>query len=169
MREEKLNNMTFIQILNVRFQNNLEHWMRVMLNSMTSKIEYLFWINNFFMIMLKINDEISIFDYIYKTNRHNMSLIILTKVTKLNIFFHSDMCFMKKETTSCYARLFDFINELYQHVNIFLFVVWFIDENDQIATSFQAMIFDASHVFCIWHIEQNVMINCRKHFSINEI
>ena len=97
MQEKKLNNIIFIQILNVKFHNNSKYWMRVMLNSITSKIKFLFWINDFFMIMLKINDEICIFDCIYKTNRHNMSLIILIEIIEMNTFFHSNICFMKKK------------------------------------------------------------------------
>ena len=169
MREKKLKNMTFIQVLNVQLQNSFEYWTRVMLNSMISKMEFLFWINNIFMIMLKINDEICILDCIYKTNRHNMSLTIFIEVIELNISFHSKMCFMKKKTAKNYERLFDFINELYQHVDISLSVVWLIDDDAQIAIDFKAVIFDASHVLCIWHIEQNVTINCKKHFSTNEI
>ena len=44
-------------------------------------------------------------------------------------------------------------------------IVRFTDRNAQIATSLKAVIFDAFHAFCIWHIEQNVATNCKKYFS----
>ena len=87
IRSKKLSNKTFIQALNVQLQNNSKYWTRVMLNLMTNEVKYLFWINEFFMNMLKINDEINILNCIYKTNRHNMSLTILTNVIDLNISF----------------------------------------------------------------------------------
>ena len=74
-----------------------------------------------------------------------------------------------KKTTTNYEILLNIINDLYRFLNIFFSIVWFIDENDQIVTNLKTTIFDVSHAFCIWHIEQNVTINCKKNFSTNEI
>ena len=168
MQEKKLGNMTPIQALNVQLQNNLEHWVLVLLDPVTSEVEFLFWISKFSIDMLKTNGEVCILDCTYKTNCHSMSLAILTGVTRLNTSFHLGMCFMKKETAPCYKQLFSFINELYQHVDILFPVVWLTDEDACIATSLKAVIFDASYALCIWHIEQNVATNCKKYFSTVE-
>ena len=42
MQREKLGNMTLIQALNVRLQNSLEHWVRVLLDPVTSEVDFLF-------------------------------------------------------------------------------------------------------------------------------
>ena len=123
MRGKKLSNITFIQTLNVKFYNSLKYWIRVVLNPITLKIEFLFWINDFFIVMLKVNSKVCIFNCIYKTNRYNVFLVILTGVIELNTLFHSNICFIKRETIFNYKRLFGFINELYQHVDIFFSIV----------------------------------------------
>ena len=58
MRGEKLANRTPIQAFNVQLQNGTRHWVRVVLNPETSEVEYLFWINDSAMAMLKTNAEI---------------------------------------------------------------------------------------------------------------
>ena len=42
IRSDKLINKTFIQILNVHLQNSTKHWVRIMLNSITTEMKYLF-------------------------------------------------------------------------------------------------------------------------------
>ena len=164
MQREKLGNMTLIQALNVRLQNSLEHWVRVLLDPVTSEVDFLFQINKSSIDMLKANKEVCILDCTYKTNCYSMLLAVLTRVTGLNTFFHSGMCFMKGETASCYRQLFSFINELYQHMDIPLLVVWLTDGDVCIATGFKAVISDAFYAFYIWHIKQNVATNCKKYF-----
>ena len=72
---------------------------------------------------LKINDEIMIFDCTYKINRHDMFLIIDIDVISLNIFFYSNMCFMKNETIANYELLFRIYNDLFKNIDIFLSII----------------------------------------------
>ena len=155
--------MTSIQALNVQLRNKSEYWLRVVL-SLLSEVVFLFWINNFFMAMLKANVEVYILDCTWKTIRHSMPLAILNEVTGLDISFYSGMCSMKRETAEDYERLFGYVSELYQHVDIPLLVVWLTDDDVQIAIGLKAAIPDASHALCIWHVEQKVGINCKKQF-----
>ena len=66
MQEKKLGNMTPIQALNVQLQNNLEHWVLVLLDPVTSEVEFLFWISKFSIDMLKTNGEVCILDCTYR-------------------------------------------------------------------------------------------------------
>ncbi len=53
--------------------------------------------------MLKRNSKILIMNCIYKINHYKMSLLIITEVITLNIFFFIKFCFMKVEKTVNYV------------------------------------------------------------------
>ena len=52
--------------------------------------------------MFLVNDEIMILNCIYKTNRYNMFLIVLTRTICLNISFYIEFVFFKNEKLSNY-------------------------------------------------------------------
>ena len=135
------------------------------MNFLTIEMKYLFWINKISMNIFKTNDEIIILDCTYKTNRYNMFLIILIEITCFNISFYFDMCFLKNEIVKNYETLFRIIKKLFKYMNIFLSIVWFIDDNLQISKSLYAIISNARHALCVWHIENNVINNCKKFFT----
>ena len=64
--------------------------------------------------------------------------------------------------------LFGIVPDLYRFMNIPFPIVWLTDGDAQIATGFHAAIPDASHALRVWHIEQKVATNCKKHFPTNE-
>ena len=116
--------------------------------------------------MLVAHDEVLILDCIYKTNRYKMSLAILTGVTGLNTSYYAGKCFMKDETETDYNWLMSTIKDLYKKLNISLSKVWISDDEINIEKVIASQISPhAVHMLCIWHIEQNVLNNCRKHFQ----
>ena len=166
IRAKKLNNKTFIQTLNVHFHENFNQWWaHVEINLLTIEIKYLFWINKISMNIFKTNDEIIILDCTYKTNRYNIFLIILIEITYFNILFYFDMCFLKNEIVKNYETLFRIIKKFFKHIKIFLSIVWFIDDNSQIFKNLYIVISNARHVLYVWHIENNVINNCKKFFT----
>ena len=165
MRAQRLDNMISIQTLNVTLHNDFDWFVKIQLNSMTTKVEYLFFCNKASKKMLLHNEKTLILNCIYKTNRYHMSLIIETEVTDLNTFFFVDMCFLKSEKLDDYCFLIKTYKKLYQELNIPLSEVWLSDEEFNISTAIaQEICSSAVHLLCCWHLKQNVFINCHKHF-----
>lgn len=164
LRSQRLSNKTPIQALNLELHNDSDWFVRVELSVM-QEVKFLFFCNKASREMLLHNGEILILDCTYKTNRYSMSLAVLTGVTSLNTSFYAGMCFMKGEKQEDYCQLIRFIKELYQELTIPLPVVWLSDGELNIPTAIAEEISpSAVHILCCWHLEQNVLTNCHKHF-----
>ena len=167
IRKKKLSNKTSIQILHQTFIIDLNWFAKFQLNEFIDEIKYLFFINKTSTKMLTTNDEICIFDCIYKTNKYKMSLIIMTKVTSFNISYYASMCFMKNEKHENYCWLLTIIKKLYQKIDISFLFVWFFNDKSNIVIVFTIEISsNAKHALYVWYIEKNVTNNCKKHFKI---
>ena len=88
LRTQHLNNIIFIQTLNVKLHNNLDWFVKMQLNSTTQKIEHFFFCNKISKKILLHNEKTFILNCIYKINRYFMSLIIEIEITNLNILFY---------------------------------------------------------------------------------
>ena len=171
IRAKKIDNKTFIQIFNVYLQSNFdEWWARVKLNSMTKKILYMYWINKTSMNMLRVNEKVMIINCIYKINRYRMSLIVCTEIICLNTSFYAKQAFFKDEKLKNYKWFFAIIKNLYKHLNISLSIVWLSNDEFNIFAAIAKEISSiVKHTLCVWHLKQNIAINCKKYFSTNEI
>ena len=165
LRNERLGNMTPIQALNVSLHNDPDWFVKVQLDSVTQQVQYLFFCNKASKEMLLHNGETLILDCTYKTNLYSMPLVIGTGVTDLNISFYAAMCFLKGEKLEDYCFLIRAYKELYQELDIPLPEVWFSDGELNIPVAIAQEIGDSAvHILCCWHLEQNVLTNCYKHF-----
>ena len=171
IRANEIDNKIFIQIFNVYLQSNFDQWWaRVKLDSMTKKIFYMYWINKTFMNMLRVNEKVMIVDCIYKINRYRMSLIICTEITCLNTFFYAEQVFFKDEKLNDYKWFFAIIKNLYKHLDISFSIVWLSNDELNISTAIAEEISSiVKHALCVWHLKQNIAVNCKKYFSTNEI
>ena len=76
---------------------------------------------------------------------------------------------MKGEKIEDYQRLIRCVKELYIELNIPLPVVWLSDGDPGIPAAIASEISPhAVHLLCSWHIEKNVLQNCRKFFGGRE-
>lgn len=163
IREEALGNRTAIQALNVALHNDDDWFCRQKLDR-KGRVEHLFFINTASKEMIKAYGELLILDCTYKTNRYRMPLAIMTEVTDLNTSFYAGMCFMKGEDLEDYKWLIQTIKELYQELDIPLPLVWLSDGEINIPKAIALTISPtAIHILCIWHIERNIVDNCRKY------
>lgn len=99
-----------------------------------------------------------------------MSLAIDTRVIVLNISFYARMCFLKSENQENYEWLIAIYKKLYKELDILLSKMWLSNNETNISKAINKEISSiAIHLFCVWHIEKNVVDNLRKHFeSIEE-
>ena len=77
------------------------------------------------------------------------------------------MCFLKDEKLKNYRWLIEIYKILYQHMNASFSEIWIFDEKLNISIAIVIEIsFNAKHILCLWHIEKNVIDNCKKYFII---
>ena len=97
-----------------------------------------------------------------------MSLLIINEQTTLHIIFYVKFVFLVKKKTSDYIWIMKQIKTLHMSLNFFASMMLIIDyKRDLIIVIHQ--VFSRSiinHLLCFWHIDNNVMINCKKQFVI---
>ena len=166
IRKKKLSNRISIQILHQIFIIDSNWFAKFQLNEFIDEIKYLFFINKTSTKMLTMNNEICIFDCIYKTNKYKMSLIIIIKITNFNISYYANICFMKNKKHENYCWFLKIIKKLYQKIDILFSFVWFFDDKSNIVIVFAIEISsNAKYTLYVWYIEKNVTNNCKKHFK----
>ena len=149
LRAQRLGNKTSIQALHVDLVNDFDWFVKMQLNEISRKVEYLFFCNKTSKKMLLHNEETLILNCIYKINLYFMPLAIGTRVTNLNIFFYAAMCFMKKEKLKNYCFLIKAYKELYQELNIPLSKMWLSNEEINISAAIAKEIEDSIvHLLC---------------------
>ncbi len=118
--------------------------------------------------MLKCNSKILIMNCIYKINHYKMSLLIIIEITALNIFFFVEFCFMKVEKTANCVWVLKQLKLLYTEFNLSDSTMILIDCKWNLINALQSVFHESSHLLCIWHIDKNILVNCKKHFDIKE-
>ncbi len=165
-RRQALDILSFVQTL---LQNlKCEFWFWQYEKNELDKIIKLFFSWSSYRDMLKRNSEILIINCIYKINHYKMSLLIIIKVIALNIFFFVEFCFMKVEKTANYVWVLKQLKLLYTELNLSDSTVILTDCKWDLINALQSVFRESSHLLYIWHIDKNILVNCRKHFDIKE-
>jgi len=119
--------------------------------------------------MLTRNSEVLIMDCTYKTNRYKMPLLVITGVTALNTSFFVGFCFMAAEKTADYVWVLKQLKLLYTELDLPDPAVILTDCERGLINALRSVFRESSHLLCIWHIDKNVLVNCRKHFDTEEV
>ncbi len=119
--------------------------------------------------MLTCNSEILIMNCIYKINCYKMSLLIIIEVIALNIFFFVEFCFMTVEKTANYVWVLKQLKLQYTELDLSDSTVILTDCEQDLINALRSVFRESSHLLCIWHIDKNVLVNCRKHFDTEEV
>lgn len=138
-----------------------------------SQLEYLFFTLKTSQKMLIDYYEVILMNCIYKTNRYKMLLLIIIEVTALNITFYTTFCFMKGENYTDYNWVMQTLKWLYNHLNL-LYSETVLSDSDKVLAPALYYIFSDSeyqvnHALCVWHMNNNIITNCKKLFSTNEL
>ncbi len=97
-----------------------------------------------------------------------MLLLIIIEVIALNIFFFIEFCFMKVEKTANYVWVLKQLKLLYTELNLSNSTVILTDCKRDLINALQSVFHESLHLLYIWHIDKNVLVNCKKHFDIKE-
>lgn len=81
-------------------------------------IKQIFFTKVFSQKILKYNYKVLLINTIYKTNKYKMYLIIISKITLLNISYYIAFAFIFKEIYKVYKWLLKSIQNFYKYFNI---------------------------------------------------
>ena len=115
--------------------------------------------------ILKYNREVLLIDATYKTNKYKMPLIIVSEVTPLNTSYYFAFTFVSKEVFEVYKWLLECVKDLYEYLNIPDPDVILTDAQMSLIRAITIVYPLASHLLCLWHINKNVVIHCKKWFD----
>lgn len=138
--------------------------------AISKEVEFLFFTTKNALKTFRENAELLIMDCTYKTNRYNMPLLVITGVTSVNSTFYIGFCFKKGESFSDYVWVMEAIKRLYIRESLPYPDVILSDGVKSLAPAITE-VHEAGvikHALCLWHIQKNVLENCKKLFTFNE-
>ncbi len=163
LRRESLKSFTFIQALIRELKQ--EDWTYAMQKDDEIHIIHFFFVKNISKILLKINYEVLVMNCTYKTNRYKMSFLIINEQTALHINYYVAFCFMQKKIIANYLWILHQWRSLYAKLKLFDSIVIMIDMKRDLMNVIDTIFSIVNHILCLWHINNNVLINCKKSFN----
>lgn len=115
--------------------------------------------------ILKLNYEVLLMDCTYKTNVYRMPLCILNGVTGLNTTFYVGFCFLTKEGCEDYVWVLNCYKNLIESIDVPDPTVYITDSESGLIPAIPHVFPQKKHLLCLWHINKNVLINCRPWFE----
>ncbi|KAI1004522.1 hypothetical protein K3495_g3695 [Podosphaera aphanis] len=103
-----------------------------------------------------------VIDCTYKTNRFKMPLLHIIGTTSFNMSFSVAFAFLR------YEREHDYQWALENIIGLFfdkLPVTIATDRELALTNSIETLLPNIAHLLCAWHIQKNVLNNCRKYFG----
>ena len=167
IKRKKFDALTFVQIL--MKQLNEKNWMFLYDTDENDQILTLFFSRIFSQRMLKLNFEILIINCTYKINIYKMSLLIITKQIAINTIFYVTFVFLFQKNEIFYSWTLEQLKELYRLSQISVSSVIITDCETELISIMKIVYSEINHLFCVWHINNNVLTQCRKKFDTLKI
>ncbi|KAI7947420.1 hypothetical protein MJO28_009328 [Puccinia striiformis f. sp. tritici] len=165
IREKELDGKTSIEALLSLLQAT--NWMWDVLTNSDGVIQNLFFAHPGSVHLAHINHHVALLDATYKTNRYNLPLLHVIGQTATNRSFSIAFCFMMYENDAGYLWA---VENLRKHI-------WkpertppvFITDRETALRNVLTSVFpDSQAHLCAWHLNKNIVLNCRKHFPAGE-
>ncbi len=134
----------------------------------TGPFKRLFFAKKSSRFILKFNWEVLLIDCTYKTNQYKMPLCIISGVTGLNTSFYIGFVFLSSETVADYIWVLTCLSQLYQELDIPNPNFDATDMEIALINAIQTVFPQASHALCLWHVDKNVLANCKGSFDTDE-
>lgn len=105
-------------------------------------------------------------DSTYRTNNKKLPLLHVVGSTALHKTFSGAFCFMKNEDVASYMIVVGYLRGMFNDDGLpFVFVV---DCEDALIAALRQHFPSAAIFLCIWHIEKNLVKNCKAEFPEKE-
>jgi hypothetical protein len=179
MRREIFESFTSMQAL-IRFLNESDWFYQFQKND-ENEITHLFFVRESSRIILKTNYKILIMNCIYKINKYKMSFFVISDQISLRKNFYVRFCFMTKKTIFDYNWILKQLKTVYSQMKFSNLTIIIIDMKKDISdlslsffmidlclieliVAIRNVLSKVHHLFCTWHINNNVLANCKKSF-----
>ena len=129
------------------------------------RITRLFFAKTSLLKVLKLNYEVLLIDCTYKTNFYQMPLCIITGITPMNTTYYVGFAFLATERVEDYRWILQCVRRLYEALDIPDPSVIITDADPAIIRAFSKECLLSSHLLCLWHLNKNVVVNCKKLFE----
>ena len=130
------------------------------------RISRLFMAHPLSIKLAKSFSNIFVMDCTYKTNKYNMSLLDIIGVSCFNTSFYSGFAFLEKEDEENYAWALRAFKEIIGEGNEPCVIM--SDRELALMNGINNVFPTTTNLLCVWHIEKNVLANCKKYFGTNE-
>lgn len=99
-----------------------------------------------------------------------MLLLIICESSALHTNFYVAFCFIAQEKTPDYIFAMQQLKSLYQTLELSSPTVAVTDMERSLINAIREAfsLSHTTHLLCIWHINKNVFVNCRKDFATKE-
>lgn len=158
--EESLAGRTVIQALvdelgEGGFSYNIEY-------DQEGHLTHLFFAHPISIELSKSYPHVFLMDCTYKTNKYKMPLLDIIGVSSFNTSFYSCFVFMQKEEEKDYVWALEMFNKILGVHNQPLVII--SDRELALMNAIRIVFPSACNLLCVWHIEKNILANCKPHF-----
>ncbi|GLT93672.1 hypothetical protein SLE2022_114520 [Rubroshorea leprosula] len=164
IREEKLGGRTMVQALfeelgEGEFFYNIKH-------DENGCLTHIFFAHPNSIILTRSFPHVFVMDCTYKTNKYKMPLLDIIGVSCFNTSFYSCFTFMEKERVEDYVWALTMFREVLGPNCQPLVII--SDRELALMNAIQVVFPSATNLLCVWHIEKNILSNCKRHFEAQE-
>lgn len=160
IRHNTLSVLTFIQyFLRHLKRDNWYFWYQT--TKINKEMTHLFFVKKHTSQLLKNNYEILFMNCIYKINRYKFSLLIIMRHSCRKIVFYVKFAFIATKKKDDFVWILRAFNDYLNQKNILIFNVLITNRNMDLISVSKKIFSAAHHLFCIWHVNKNVLIHCK--------
>jgi hypothetical protein len=97
-----------------------------------------------------------------------MSFLMISEQIELSKNFYVRFFFMSKEITSNYYWVLNQLKTVYAQMKMPKLTIIVTDMKKRLIVAMRIELSEVHHLFCTWHINSNILVNCKKSFDIKE-
>ncbi|KAL6567452.1 hypothetical protein OROGR_001120 [Orobanche gracilis] len=126
-------------------------------------LTHLFFAHPKSVLLMRSYSNVFVMDCTYKTNRYKMPLLEIVGISSFNSSFQSCFAFLRSEEEADYVWAlirFERILGSSQHPSVIA-----TDRKFALLGAIGHVFPKTTHLLCVWHIQKNILANCKKHFE----
>lgn len=133
-----------------------------------NRVTQVFWIHRETFDLLRMNFEVLIMDCTFKTNRFRMPLFNIVGNTLLNTTFYLAFVLTASRAAEAFEWVFEKLQEVYTELEL-AFPRTIVTDNERgLIAPIQEMFPESAHIFCIWHVNEDVKAWAREKLTARE-
>ncbi|GJU91435.1 PKS-NRPS hybrid synthetase [Tanacetum coccineum] len=161
IRKDDLGNRSIVgalleELQNGGFSHDVDH-------DSEGGITCLFIIHPLSLKLARMFSNVFVMDCTYKTNKYKMPLLDIIGVSCFNTSFYSGFVFLKKEDKDSYVWALTVFKKFLGQANQPAVIM--SDRELALMNGISDVFPTATSLLCVWHIQKNMFLNCKKDFE----